>query len=294
MLRFLVAIALCGALGCRPEPPAYDPLHYLAIGVDPTAEAEVERRALVQRGYRLEARVDGRGFVALGARSLASGTSAVRIVTRNGVVLGIDAPIRDRPTWRRVELLERPGGVDLDGDPDGHPEVLVRVDDSHRPAPCIVVVRVRSASRGDAFEVPVDARAHGARACPEEIGDVDRDGNAELLVGHRPFVVQGAPVPRLLVPYVAHEGRFVAGSEALLRDLALAQIGAARQELALARGRGDRDEILRLACEIAWYERASGRAAHELREELEGAVAGQALDEPRERLLGLVRASLAG
>ncbi len=113
-------------------------------------------------------------------------------------------------------------------------------------------------------------------------------------MGHRPFVVQGAPVPRLLVPYVAHEGRFVAGSEALLRDLALAQIGAARQELALARGRGDRDEILRLACEIAWYERASGRAAHELREELEGAVAGQALDEPRERLLGLVRASLAG
>lgn len=281
-------------VGCRHPEPAYDPLAYLAIGVDPQAEASAEERALRDRGYRIVSRVDGRLFVALGAASGGGTTaSAVRILTKNGIALGVDVPSHDHPTWRRVELVERPGGIDLDFDDDHAPEVLLRVTDSMRPLPCYVVVRVRESSRGDAFEVPIDARAYGPRACPEEVADVDHDGVHELLVGERPFAVRGAPVPRRLVPFVPHLGSWVVGSEGQLRDVSLREAGALREELALARARGDAPEVLRLAAEIALAEETLGLSPAERSSSFEAALAGLSLDDPCTELAAAVRASFA-
>lgn len=279
--------------GCRAEGPAYDPLAYLAIGVDPHEEAAAEEGALRERGYRVLARIDGRHFVALGAASGDVGPTAVRILTKNGIALGVDAPARARPTWRRVELVESPGGIDLDFDEDRAPEVLLRVTDSMRARPCYVVVRIRESSRGDAFEVPVDARAYGASACVEEVTDVDRDGVVELLVGHRPWVVRGAPVPRLLVPFVPHQGEFVPGSEAQRRDVAIREAGALREELAHARARSDANEILRLAAEIALAEGAVGLSQADRRSSFDAAIEGVQFDEHCAELVSLVRAELA-
>lgn len=261
---------------CHADPRVYDPLEYLSVGVEPVAEAEREERALEEHGFAITHRVDGRSFVALGAMAPRTHASAVRIITSRGIAMGIDTPLIDRPTWRSVVLLERESGHDLDG--DGEVEVVVRVDDSLRPAPCLVVIRVRE--RGDAFEVPIDARAFGPRACPEETVDVERDGTFELVVGYRPYVVRNASIPTMPVVFAGHDGSFEPASAATMQSLADAAVPQRIEARNHARSERDAREVVRLSLEIAWLDGKRGLGLEARRAEFAEAIAGLELDEP--------------
>lgn len=284
MRPHLPTLLLLGIVaGCRPHAPAYDPLSYLAVGVDPIAEADHEERALHANGFAVTNRVDGRTFVALGAYAPRSQATAVRIITGRGIAMGIDAPMRDRPTWRRVQLIEPHSGRDLDG--DGEADVVVRVTDAARPAPCFVVVRVRD--EGDAFEVPIDARAFGPHACPEEIVDVEGDGSIEFLVGYRPWIVRDAPTPTLPIPFAGRAGSFEPASEAVLQLLARSLVPERAEDRNLARAEGDVREVVRLSLEIAWLDGHRGRPIDVRRAELAEAIAGLTLDAATTELVRL-------
>jgi len=275
-LLFALALAACHRGG-----PTYDALDYLAVGVDPFAEAEREEHAFEAHGFVVSQRVDGRAFVALGAFSPGTRATAVRIITSRGIALGIDAPLRDRPTWRSVALIEHESGRDLDG--DGEAEVLVRIEDSMRPEACLVVIRVRE--RGDAFEVPIDARAFGPRACPEQAVDVEGDGSLELLVGYRPWVVRDADIPTMPIPFAGHAGTFEPASAATLQMLADGAVPARIEDRNQARSAGEVREVVRLSLEIAWLDGKRGVGIDTRRAALAEAIAGLTLDEPTTELV---------
>lgn len=286
MRRALWTIVIAALItGCHRDEPPYDPLDYLAVGVELNAEAVAEERALRQRGFAIVSRVDGRGFVALGARSPRGGGSSVRILTSRGIAMGVDAPVREHPTWRSVALLERASGRDLDGDEDV--EVLVSVDDSMRPAPCLVVVRIRE--RGDAFEVPLDARAYGPRACPEDVVDLHRDGHVQLLVGHRPWVVIGAPVPVVPVAFEGHDGAWAEGSAGLARELAEAVVADRVEAFVQTKARGEIGESVRLALEIYWLDGSRGMSEGERGAALDARLGGLVIEGPLAQLVELAR-----
>lgn len=273
-----VATLVSGVLlaSCRERAQVYDPLEFLSVGVEPIAEAEREEQALVAHGFTVTERVDGRTFVALGAVARRTQATAVRIITTRGIAMGIDTPLIDRPTWQSVRLLEGESGRDLDG--DGEIEVVVRIDDSLRPAPCLVVVRVRE--RGDAFEVPIDARAFGDRACPEETTDVERDGTIELVVGYRPYVVRDASIPTMPVVFAGHSGAYEPASAATMQthaDRVVPQRIEARNH---ARAERDAREVVRLSLEIAWLDGKRGLGIDARRAAFAEAIAGLELDEP--------------
>lgn len=285
----LATLAFASVGGCAAPQPNFDPLDYLAVGVDLPTETATEERGFRTRGFAVVSRIDGRHFVALGARSPRSSASAVRILTERGIAMGVDTPATDRPAWRSVALLEIGGGHDLDG--DGEPEVLLRVDDSLRPLPCIVVVRVRAA--GDAFEVPIDARAYGARACPEDVVDLDGDGNIELLVGHRPWFVYGAPVPTVPIAFQGQLGEWTAAPGSMAGALARVAVAEREQARVQALARGDARDAARLALEIAWLDRAQAPWSSDAESRLSAMLDSLELDPPTRELVRIARASLS-
>lgn len=286
------AIALVAAQGaaCRPPAAELDPLRYLAVGVEPREEARTEERALMTRGYRVRARVDGTNFVALGASTAGEERSAVRVITERGMVLGVDAPSRDRPTWTRVELLESASGRDLDGDETE--EIVLRVRDSVRFAPCLAVVRVTA--EGAAYEVTIDTRAHGERACIEAVGDVERDGRLELFVGYRPWHVPGAPVPVVEVPYVGADGAFTPAPPSTVALHARDAMPARALERDQARASGDVGNVVALTLELAWYGLAAGLERGAVLRDVDAEVERLSLDGPMRELLAVARRDLAG
>lgn len=265
----LPLVALLAA-GCVEPVAPRDPVDYLRVGVDPREEAGHLTRAFEDEGYRVR-RLVAHDDVAMLDAVGPGGESALRVVTRVGVALGLDAPDRRFPTRQRVRGLPAPlSGADLDG--DGAIELLIAVTDITRMVECIAVVRVDE--HGQVSEVSVDTSPVQEGACAEQAEDVAGDARAELLVVGR-YLIPPLSVPAsVAVPFTGFEGRYVPMGPEAARYFA-SQRSVRLERLTDARSGREADTISRLAVELGvlrFFEWGDvDRAIVALDEESEGA-----------------------
>ena len=155
--------------GCAPARPVMDPLDYLAVGVDPSEEAERAAKQLGRAGFVVDQRVEGGGAIAIAARRRRDGATAVRVITRRGVVVGLDVPDGRHPARVAVRLPETARFTR--GELDGHVELPVEVV-SH--VVCIAVLAIDAA--GFVRELSRDENPHPNDGCyPDEPEEEDEE-----------------------------------------------------------------------------------------------------------------------
>jgi hypothetical protein len=190
-LRAAVALAcLTGACGGAPNAEA-DPLEQLRFGVAPDEEAHLAVEPLLRAGYRLVARQDGHTFVAL---ELRRGTEdrAIRVITRRGVALALDALEPNQVVVRdgRIELVPHPRPFDLDA--DGREDLFVGAE--HRDHLCVLPLRVDE--DGVVQAMPPDL----GPLADQEVCISRFEGTGPLATWH--LSAEGSPVDlRLEVPF---------------------------------------------------------------------------------------------
>jgi hypothetical protein len=164
------AALLAAALGCgcaaQPRSPFFGDERFLVLGVDPDAEADALARQLEDNGYRVEQRLRGQHFSALGAADAERVATKVRVMTARGIALALDAAATDplRPGLRYA-LLPPPSPDTHDADADGFEEVFVRITAPASGEPCIQVYRVRDSGFVDPVG-PVALSTAGEHAAP--------------------------------------------------------------------------------------------------------------------------------
>ncbi|MEM7436198.1 MAG: hypothetical protein AAF436_13655 [Myxococcota bacterium] len=118
-MRVLVLALLVFASCAEPE-PVQDPLDYLRVGIDPSAEADEVIVDLQRAGYTLGRKVVGARYAAFDA--VRGADSTVRILTARGPSFALETPDVRTPRRVRVALAPDPW-PDFDG--DGEREVVV-------------------------------------------------------------------------------------------------------------------------------------------------------------------------
>lgn len=282
----LLSQALALAIGCGGGAPA-DPLAgteaFLRVGLEPAREADLLEARLEEEGYRRRLRIDGRTHSSLALVRPETGETLVRIISRAGVALAVEAPADTG--------LQAVGLVDLGGDVDGDgwEEVGVYADDPAEARRCVAIVRVDE--RGRAREVRLDTRELGGDACVEGFEDLDGDGTVEALVVARYRRLSAGTPPRVTIPYRAAGWRPVAGGAA--RSFARRERRAREEALRAARERSDAREAYRLGVELAAIARFAGETAEAQLAVLDGALRGlrlsTALTETLEEARALIR-----
>lgn len=246
----LIASACVHDTGEREQPFSLTPLT-----MDPAAEANEVERSLRRAGFVMRARVEGRGMVAIAAERPSTAT-AVRVITRLGTVLGVDAPDRSAPFRRRVSLLEELSGRDLDG--DGTIELLIELIDEAM-GHCIAIVRVLEDGR--ALELPLAVSEFGPNACAEDARDVLGDARAELLVRYTAPAVGLHRVPTVHVPFVGTGGLWGEADRSLAHPYYQRQRDERAAMLAVAERTGDETSVAQLRAEIVLLDALLAREA---------------------------------
>jgi len=260
-IQLLVFFLGCGA--SSPNPLAATAT-LLRLGLDPEREADALEESLVAAGLRRRLRIDGRTHSSLWMVRPGTSEAVVRVVTRAGIALGVDAP--EQTGGRAVGLLDLHG--DVDG--DGHEEIGVFADDPARDRRCIAVLRVDA--QGRVHEVRLDTRSLQGDACIEAFEDIDGDGRVEALVVARyPELSVGTP-PRVAVPFRTRGWRPLRDGPA--RAFARAQRLRREVGLRAAREQADAHAAYRLGVELAGLARLAGEGSEAQVAALRSAVAG--------------------
>jgi hypothetical protein len=174
-MRVLLGLGAAFAIvGCSTGNPVQDPLDYLVAGVDPTEEADRVALQLGRAGFVVDLRVEGGGAVALAARRLRDGATSVRLVTRRGVVLGLDAPDARHPERAAVRLPEAARFTRREM--DGHVELPIEVISHVR---CVAVIVVDAG--GFIRELSRDENPHPNEGCYPEAPEAPEDDDAPEL-----------------------------------------------------------------------------------------------------------------
>jgi hypothetical protein len=159
MRAFTVAALLL--LSCAQEAaPVQDPLDYLRVGVDPFEEADAMVEQLRRNGFEVGRRFDAAEYVAFDAAH--AGDTLVRVVSRRGAVLSLQAPDARWPERLWVELAEEPT---VDFDADGQRDVLVSLRERDRQCIGWAVVN----DEGYAIEAVRPRAEWGERPCITEV-----------------------------------------------------------------------------------------------------------------------------
>ena len=256
----------------------------LRVGVDPSAEADAIEARLYDGGYRRRVRLDGETHSSLAMEHLETGETAVRIVTKAGLALAVEAPADTNRS--AVGILDL-GALDLDG--DGAEEVAVFAIDPARARRCIAIVRIDE--RWRAREVPLDTADLGGEPCIEAMDDVDGDGRPEAIVVVRyPELSMGTP-PQVALPYAAP--RWTPLPPGAARAFAREQSALRRETLATARQESDVREAYRIGVELAAIARFAGESAdaqvHALRSSVEGLTLSSTVELALERVGAFIR-----
>lgn len=263
----------CGGSGSRLP----DYTEFLQAGVDPGAEADALASGLERAGFVIATRVETERWVALEARRGGDeGQRAIRVVTSRGAALVLDSHEPDGllPRHGRIELLPSPRAPSHDLDGDRRDEVLVGA--WHGAQRCVLPFRV--AEDGTIAPVPPELDVLGAGACIESFRDVDGDDRLEAIAVVRLPALARAEVPAVEAPLVrGQSGAFRAGP-APVRFVAEER---ARRERALdvAVRELDREEVYRLALELAALVRIAGSGRDAQLAAFDGAIARIVLDE---------------
>ena len=174
--RLLCASTLLLAACSAHDPSAHlrKELVFLQTGVRLEDEERQVRRVLGQRSLRVVARLEGPGFIALGAASRDGVHSAVRVISTRGVQIAEDAATDDLFLPGRVALLEHFGGA-YGGD-------YVFVASARMPyardAGCVSLYRIMP--DGSALTAVLDVSELGTGACVSNLAPA---GGTKLRVG---------------------------------------------------------------------------------------------------------------
>ncbi|MDB4987333.1 MAG: hypothetical protein JWN04_2511 [Myxococcaceae bacterium] len=156
------------------QPYLRQELGFIQLGVQLESEEKEVRRVLAQRALRVVARLDDPIFIALGAATRDGSKSAVRLVSRRGVVLAEDASFDDLFAPGTVSLLEHFGGT------LGEYQLLAHARIARgRDVGCVTLHRVLP--DGSIMQCPLDVSALGARACVSNLAP-GRGGHMQATV----------------------------------------------------------------------------------------------------------------
>jgi hypothetical protein len=174
--RHLLTCLLLVGLACRtpdPEQHLRTELSFLVPYVDLEQEEKAVRGAFTQRRLLVDEAQRGGGFVALSASSIDHKRSAVRVVTRRGVVLGEDADADDWFALAEVALIAALTPADA-----AEPLVGVRKTARGHGQGCIELLRLLPDGR--ALPVALRVDRFGTYACVSQLrpAHVDARGSA--------------------------------------------------------------------------------------------------------------------
>ncbi len=279
---FLLAIAACGGAGT--DPHLEQDIAAIRVGVDPRAETREVVAGLGRAGLEVVARVEGEGFVALGARD-ESGRTAIRVVTSRGIVGDVDV---DDPT-APVSLVATPS-LDRDLDGDGRPELVFSTVEPARGRTCLSLARVER--DGSLLAVPVELGPLGEGSCVESVADVGGDARAELIaVVREPALARGAP-PTVRVPLVVRGSGYAPAPPASYRAFWDRERSARREAVASARVAHDLETAYRFAVELAAIARETGGLVVAQTVAFDEALRGLVLTEEMARTVAAARAAI--
>jgi hypothetical protein len=179
---FVLGLA-CGAP--RAEQHLQNELSFLVPYVDLAAEERAVRGVFAQRRLLVDERLQGSDFVALSATSLDRSKSAVRIITRRGVVLGEDGDAQDWFALARVALLPR-----LSSAESRQPLVGVLRTARGRGDGCITLYQLSPDGRVQPVEIHV--QRFGSLACIAELHALD-DERFVAQIGWPELATLGSP-----------------------------------------------------------------------------------------------------
>lgn len=239
-MRYLLIGCVLLAACAQEELPVQDPLDYLRVGVDPSAEADTMVDELRRNGFEIGRRFDEPGYVALDA---ANGPEAiVRIVSSRGVVLSAQAPDVRWPERLWVELAPGPRP---DFDRDGQGDVVVALRERDRT--CLGWVEVDS--EGFAVEVFRPRTEWGEAPCIVEIDPTWPRLLLEVTVPNA-----SVPASRVRLPVKVQARRWVLDDSAAGKARWEVEIKQRQKALEVSEARGDSTAASRLRAELAWLD----------------------------------------
>lgn len=159
------------------------------LGVDPDAEIDAVEAKLRERGMKVELRLRGRHFSALGFGDGAE-FGGVRVATVRGIALALDSSAGTAVEPRlRFRLVAGPLADSQDADSDGFEEVFVERRVGAAAIPCLEVYRVRDSGFVDRVAAGEFAPPPGIEAaaapwpepllCDQEAADAGSNGASE-------------------------------------------------------------------------------------------------------------------
>jgi hypothetical protein len=189
VLRLPFACVLLLGLACggapRAEQHLQNELSFLVPYVDLAAEERAVRAAFAQRRLMVDERLQGSGYVALSATSLDRGKSAVRVITRRGVVVGEDGDAEDWFALARVALLPR-----LSPAESKQPLVGLLKTARGRGDGCVALYQL--SPDGRALPVDIQVQRFGSLACIAELRALD-DERFVAQIGWPELATLGSP-----------------------------------------------------------------------------------------------------
>lgn len=162
---------------------------YLKTGVAMQEEEREVRRVLAQRGMRIVARLADEDFIALGAATRHGEQSAVRIISRRGVVVAEDGDSQHLFNPGQVALIEHFGGT-----LSGYTLVATARIPLARDHGCVTLHRI--SPDGRALQSVLDVSALGSAACVVNLAP-GRDGRVRATVGWPSLYALTTPVVNL-------------------------------------------------------------------------------------------------
>jgi hypothetical protein len=247
-----LALAITGCGGQRSVLPDYS--EWMQAGVDARAEADAIALGLERAGFRVHARLEGEGWVALDARR--GELRAVRVVTSRGAALVLDSHEPDGVRTRHgaVELARPPRAPSHDLDGDGRDEILVGA--RHDGRLCLLPFRVDA--EGVVSPVPPELGELAQEgACLESFRDVDGNGRLEGIAVVRLGALARGEVPEVEVPLELDERhRFRRGPPPV--RFVEEQRSTRTRALEEAVRAVDAERVYRLALELAALARIAG------------------------------------
>lgn len=266
----LLAVAELVACGGASEPEAVtNPAAFLAVGVSLEETAAAVRRDFTSEGALLQAERRTSRFDAMLFSREGGARTVLRVVTRAGIALGMEAPSAAWAGLLTLPAFGTQGVPDLDGDGDG--DLVVGTVDSALERVCLEAFRVDT--EGALVPMSVQRVPPWTDACIEKLEAAPMRAVATLVL-RDDVASDGATSARVDVPLVIVAGHFRRAAP----EASAAHWGdvEARNAAALdvAKRNGATKAIVRVAYERAMARFALGDSAKAARKAFDDAVRG--------------------
>lgn len=270
-------LAACGAS----SDVVVDETDYIVVGVEPRVAIDEATRVLTAHGFAVSQRIDVERFSAASFVDRASGRSAIRVATRRGTALALDA----RADEGALLSLDARTGQDVTGDA-GADVVVLRAEPERD---CLALAEVDE--EGVLRPVPTELRWIDPSLCLNELVDLDHDRRLDGVV-RLPLPGLGDPTPEVALPLLLDD-RPAFAPGAWPEGHAQSEISRREAALEVALDRGDASLAVRVSIELAAMVALRGGSDAQIDARLSAARALPLSSEASTRLAGARTVALA-